>query len=50
MSGSREVTTNIRGSDQHMVRGRMTAPRGYAEFDAGAATKFVLDPYGSVPA
>ena len=26
------------------------APRGYAEFDAGAATKYVLDPHGSVPA
>lgn len=22
------------------------APRGYAEFDAGAATKYVLDPHG----
>ena len=22
------------------------APRGYAEFDAGAATKYVLDPNG----
>ncbi len=25
------------------------APRGYAEFDAGAATKYVLDPHGYVP-
>jgi glutathione-independent formaldehyde dehydrogenase len=24
------------------------APRGYAEFDAGAATKFVLNPNGYV--
>jgi len=26
------------------------APRGYAEFDAGAATKYVLNPHGYVPA
>lgn len=26
------------------------APRGYAEFDAGAATKFVLNPNGYVKA
>ncbi|THJ66722.1 formaldehyde dehydrogenase, glutathione-independent [Arthrobacter echini] len=26
------------------------APRGYEEFDAGAATKYVLDPHGSVAA
>ncbi|MFJ6213413.1 formaldehyde dehydrogenase, glutathione-independent [Streptomyces sp. NPDC092296] len=26
------------------------APRGYREFDAGAARKFVLDPHGMVPA
>ena len=26
------------------------APRGYAEFDSGAAEKFVLDPHGMVPA
>ena len=25
------------------------APRGYAEFDAGAATKYVLDPHGMIP-
>jgi glutathione-independent formaldehyde dehydrogenase len=24
------------------------APRGYAEFDAGAATKYVLNPHGYV--
>ena len=26
------------------------APRGYAEFDAGAATKYVLDPNGYLKA
>jgi glutathione-independent formaldehyde dehydrogenase len=26
------------------------APRGYAEFDAGAATKYVLDPHGYLKA
>ena len=26
------------------------APRGYAEFDAGAATKFVLNPNGYIKA
>jgi glutathione-independent formaldehyde dehydrogenase len=24
------------------------APRGYAEFDQGAASKYVLDPHGSI--
>ena len=24
------------------------APRGYQEFDAGAATKYVIDPHGMV--
>ena len=24
------------------------APKGYADFDKGAATKFVIDPHGSV--
>jgi glutathione-independent formaldehyde dehydrogenase len=26
------------------------APQGYAEFDKGMATKFVLDPHGLIPA
>ena len=26
------------------------APRGYAEFDAGAATKYVLNPHGYLKA
>ena len=26
------------------------APRGYAEFDQGAAKKYVLDPNGMIPA
>ncbi|MNC92222.1 Glutathione-independent formaldehyde dehydrogenase [compost metagenome] len=26
------------------------APRGYKDFDRGAATKFVIDPHGSVAA
>ncbi len=25
------------------------APRGYAEFDKGAAHKYVIDPHGMVP-
>ncbi|MBB3139673.1 hypothetical protein FHR96_003787, partial [Halomonas organivorans] len=26
------------------------APKGYADFDGGAAKKFVIDPHGSVAA
>ena len=26
------------------------APRGYAEFDKGAAKKYVIDPHGMIPA
>ena len=26
------------------------APRGYAEFDQGAAKKYILDPNGMIPA
>ncbi|MEP1444722.1 MAG: hypothetical protein ABJK37_01235 [Paraglaciecola sp.] len=26
------------------------APKGYADFDGGAATKFVIDPHGNVAA
>ena len=44
------VSTNICGSDQHMVRGRTTAPAGYEGFDKGAAGKFVIDPHGMVAA
>jgi threonine dehydrogenase-like Zn-dependent dehydrogenase len=56
------ISTNICGSDQHMVRGRTTAqtdlvgvqvisldqaPEGYGEFDAGVPKKFVIDPHTS---
>ncbi len=29
---------------------RSQAPQGYADFDGGAAKKFVIDPHGSVAA
>lgn len=46
----RVVATNICGSDQHMVRGRTTAPSGYAAFDSGVPRKFVIDPHASLKA
>ena len=47
------VSTNICGSDQPSTSRSSrwtTAPKGYANFDKGAARKFVLDPHGMLKA